>query len=600
MAGLEEVGIPGREFLREALTNCSDPLRAIEEFQEENGILLPSLRPMLPLLDLHGVGRLEFHTSVLEELKERLLQQIENLGKQEGREKEKKLKEMLQKSFPVIKVPALRPVVMCILKNMEHVEEKYLKQLVSDKTLYKECDVQVKRQIWQEHQSLFGDEVLPLLSQYIREKEEALWSLAPPPTAGGASAEASSFFGPSPKQRRQGAVLQRLLVMVGRNVVLYDMVLQFVRTLFLRTRNVHYCTLRVELLMALHDLEIQDITAVDPCHKFSWCLDACIREKNVDTKRSRELQGFLDSIKRGQEQVLGDLSMTLCDPYAINFLAQSALKIINHLINIEGLPRDNQVLVLLLRMLALGLQAWDMISTQQYKEPKLDVQLITKFLPALMSLMVDDQVRSLSSRLPQDDRESAITTIEHSGPPPDAYQAYVQENAVASVLALYYTFHTARQRDRTGVMRVLGTLAGAEGQRAYQDPFLHTLVGHLALMADDFAQEDFCTVVFDEFFLSGLSGNASGGSTPAALPTTEGASSAARHLLRLLWHVHAKLPPARLQGLMKTLQPLVQANEGLKPAVQALQDKVKDLTPPAAEPESSDSPLLSVPVPTPM
>uniref|UniRef100_A0A1E1XGU6 Putative negative elongation factor b-like protein n=1 Tax=Amblyomma aureolatum TaxID=187763 RepID=A0A1E1XGU6_9ACAR len=609
MAGLEEVGIPGREFLREALTNCSDPLHAIEEFQEENGILLPSLRPMLPLLDLHGVCRLDFHTSVLEELKERLLQQIDGLGKQEGREKEKKLKEMLQKSFPVIKVRALRPVVMCILKNMDHVEEKYLKQLVSDKTLYKECDVQVKRQIWQEHQSLFGDEVLPLLSQYIREKEESLWSLTPPAAAGATAPEAFSFFGSSPKQRRQGAILQRLLVMVGRNVVLYDMVLQFVRTLFLRTRNVHYCTLRVELLMALHDSEIQDITAVDPCHKFTWCLDACIREKNIDTKRSRELQGFLDSIKRGQEQVLGDLSMTLCDPYAINFLAQSALKIINHLINVEGLPRDNQVLVLVLRMLALGLQAWEMISTQQYKEPKLDAQLVTKFLPALMSLMVDDQVRSLSSRLPQDDRESAITTIEHSGPPPDAYQAYVQENAVASVLALYYTFHTARQRDRTGVMRVLGSLAGAEGQRAYQDPFLHTLVGHLALMADDFAQEDFCTVVFDEFFLSGLSGSASGsglsGSAsgsgkPAALPSTEGASNAARHLLRLLWHVHAKLPPSRLQGLMKTLQPLVQANEGLKPAVQALQDKVKDLAPPAAEPEPSDSPLLSVPVPAPV
>lgn len=36
---------------------------------------------------------------------------------------------------------------------------------------------------------------------------------------------------------------------------------------------------------------------MDPCHKFTWCLDACIREKNVDIKRSRELQGFLDSIK---------------------------------------------------------------------------------------------------------------------------------------------------------------------------------------------------------------------------------------------------------------------------------------------------------------
>ena len=31
--GLEEMGIPGKGVLREALTNCSDPLKAIEEFQ---------------------------------------------------------------------------------------------------------------------------------------------------------------------------------------------------------------------------------------------------------------------------------------------------------------------------------------------------------------------------------------------------------------------------------------------------------------------------------------------------------------------------------------------------------------------------------------
>lgn len=43
--------------------------------------------------------------------------------------------------------------------------------------------------------------------------------------------------------------------------------------------------------------QVQEIISVDPCHKFTWCLDACIREKNVDVKRSRELQGFLDSIK---------------------------------------------------------------------------------------------------------------------------------------------------------------------------------------------------------------------------------------------------------------------------------------------------------------
>lgn len=39
--------------------------------------------------------------------------------------------------------------------------------------------------------------------------------------------------------------------------------------------------------------------------QFTWCLDACIREKFVDGKRARELQGFLDGVKKGHEQVLG-------------------------------------------------------------------------------------------------------------------------------------------------------------------------------------------------------------------------------------------------------------------------------------------------------
>ena len=47
------------------------------------------------------------------------------------------------------------------------------------------------------------------------------------------------------------------------------------------------------------------ICNLDPCHKFTWCLDACIRERFIDAKRAKELQGFLDGIRRGQEQVLG-------------------------------------------------------------------------------------------------------------------------------------------------------------------------------------------------------------------------------------------------------------------------------------------------------
>lgn len=154
---------------------------------------------------------------------------------------------------------------------------------MADKELYKVCAVEVKRQIWQDNQALFGDEVSPLLKQYIVEKEAALFSSD--------VSVLHSFFSPSPKTRRQGEVsdvrvavprlgdllygvmvwllqvVLKLTQMIGKNVKLYDMVLQFLRTLFLRTRNVHYCTLRAELLMSLHDLDITEICSVDPCHK---------------------------------------------------------------------------------------------------------------------------------------------------------------------------------------------------------------------------------------------------------------------------------------------------------------------------------------------
>merc|ERR1712223_1313145 len=345
---------------------------------------------MLPLLDLHGIKRLDFHNSVLEDLRDKLIGQIKQINvnlKNNPKEKEKKLKELLVKSFPVIKIKQLRPVVMCVLKNMSFIEDKYLRVLVRDKELYADCDIEIKRHLWRDNQSLFGDEVSPLLSQYIKDKEKVLFSHDSGP----------GFFHGSPKSRRQAEVIQKLAEMIGSNVKLYDMTLQFLRTLFLRTRNVHYCTLRAELLMALHDLEVQDIISVDPCHKFTWCLDACIREKNVDVKRSRELQGFLDAIRHGHEQVLGDLSMTLCDPFAINFLASSAMKIIHHQVANEALPRDNAILHLRLRMMGLGLSAWDMVDTQEFMEPKLNTGLPLRLLiiPDLLQRLIKPLLRTI-------------------------------------------------------------------------------------------------------------------------------------------------------------------------------------------------------------
>ena len=61
-------------------------------------------------------------------------------------------------------------------------------------------------------------------------------------------------------------------------------------------------------------------------------------------------------------------------------------------VNNEQLPRDNNTLHLLLRMLSLGLSAWSMIDSQEFTETKLQPDVVTKFIPALLSLIVDDQV----------------------------------------------------------------------------------------------------------------------------------------------------------------------------------------------------------------
>lgn len=89
-------------------------------------------------------------------------------------------------------------VLIECLFSYEQVPEKKLKLVMADKELYKVCAVEVKRQIWQENQALFGDEVSPLLKQYIVAKEAALFSSD--------LSILHNFFSPSPKARRQGEV----------------------------------------------------------------------------------------------------------------------------------------------------------------------------------------------------------------------------------------------------------------------------------------------------------------------------------------------------------------------------------------------------------
>ncbi|KAM4663359.1 negative elongation factor B [Discoglossus pictus] len=574
LSGLPELGVSNGEDLKETLTNCTEPLKAIEQFQIENGVLLPSLQSALPFLDLHSIPRLEFHQTVFDELREKLLDRVSVIAS-EGKDEQRytKLEELLEKCFALVKMPSIQPVVMCVMKHLPKVPEKKLKLVMADKDLYKACAVEVKRQIWQDNQALFGDEVSPLLKQYILEKDNILLSSD--------LSVLHNFFSLSPKTRRQGEVVQKLTQMIGKNVKLYDMVLQFLRTLFLRTRNVHYCTLRAELLMSLHDLDISEICTVDPCHKFTWCLDACIREKFVDAKRARELQGFLDGVKKGQEQVLGDLSMILCDPFAINTLALSTIRNLQELISQESLPRDSADLLLLMRMLSLGHGAWDMIDSQIFREPKLDADLITKFLPLLMSLVVEDYTFNVEHKLPTEEK----VAVTYPNTLPDVFTKFLQENRIACEVGLYYMLHITKQRNKNFLLRLLSALKETFNDSATADIFLHLFTSNLTLLSEEFGSEEFCTSIFDNFFLTYCAKK----------------ENVHRHVLRLLLHLHHKVAPTKMESLQKALEPSKTSGDPVKDLYTQLNEKLqqKKTSSPAPEPEPPAMELPLHPVPAP-
>lgn len=132
--------------------------------------------------------------------------------------------------------------------------------------------------------------------------------------------------------------------------------------------------------------------------------EACLRDKHLDPKHANELKLILDKmIKKGKEKsLLPDVSMAVGDPYVLHFLSQLITKVLNQCLTNEILPRDHSSLQLIIRLAHIGANAFQLVTTAiypaeagvqstEYKEPKIEPILYTKFLPSLMTLWVKDQ-----------------------------------------------------------------------------------------------------------------------------------------------------------------------------------------------------------------
>lgn len=122
--------------------------------------------------------------------------------------------------------------------------------------------------------------------------------------------------------------------------------------------------------------------------------------------------------------------------------------------------------------------------------------LITKYLPLIASMMVEDQYRGLILRT-QEEKPTIFTPIQ----PSELFATFIKISGISSLVAMYYALQVTRQRDRIAAVQIIPTLLHCENDRAYEDTFLHSLISYLISMAEDFTQEDLCIAVFDDFIL---------------------------------------------------------------------------------------------------
>lgn len=124
---------------------------------------------------------------------------------------------------------------------------RYLLEIAEKEELYSDCPMSVKQQIWQMNPGVFGEAVSPLLDQYISDKESYLFGVID------TRQDLTGFLSQPARTRRQNPILQQLVLMLGTSIPLYNTLCQFLKTLFLRTGVGHYCTLRADLIMILHE-----------------------------------------------------------------------------------------------------------------------------------------------------------------------------------------------------------------------------------------------------------------------------------------------------------------------------------------------------------
>ena len=166
------------------------------------------------------------------------------------------------------------------------------------------------------------------------------------------------------------------------------------------------------------------------------------------------------------------------------------------------------------------------------------MELIVKFLPELLALIVDNALRGVYRQLKED----------HTPHTPSAhFISYLSKHPVATHITCTYALHLLDKKDMKSLSLLLPTIAkGSDDPDTISVPdiFLHVFVLELS-QQPEMLREDLLTLILNEFWV----------------PCCQNSETVILHFCRFFWIFHGRLNPTYLAEVLEAVNPSEEVSE---------------------------------------
>ncbi|KAI9027163.1 cofactor of BRCA1-domain-containing protein [Phycomyces nitens] len=418
---------PAEETIKAHLSQSGDPLEAIRTIQRIYGLNLPGIEAMYPLLDLAGYSRHEVHLYCLDALNKAILARIDSPDFTLN-----DFNDLYRRTSPYIHIPYMQPVPMALLKKFEkYVDEDVLASLKDNVEVFENCPLNIKQRIWKQDEGFFQGQMLNVLNDYHH--NERLQALA-------MNLKPESYQSVI-EERRSHPIVLKIMDIIGGDPKLYTMFMAMLRLVFEATPYPSLSSLRVDLLMNIHDQDIEEVYKTDECHKLIWSLDTCIRSQNMDEAIIGKIKECFDKTVNGQP-LYAEFAMILMDPIISNFLSSCIVRWLRNSVD-EGAPGNLEDLINYnAKLLNLAEHAPRAIGSD-LKISKIDRNIRTHFWHEMSVLIINENT-------PTNQANNLINI--------GRIESIISKSEVARKIYVHYLIDRASEGDITSLSRCLPSI----------------------------------------------------------------------------------------------------------------------------------------------